>query len=160
MNRLLIMLFLGLFAVCSSAQVFPERPTVRIENALTTWTIPDAREDGTPLAPEEIKGFEIYLFDTARTLGTERVINIPNGAQTSHEITDLAPGDYTAAIAAYDTTDLYSKPSDPVFFSITRTTGPASPALQIQTSAFLLSGAVEWCIDSEDCSLEINIAIR
>jgi len=94
--KILIAVVIALFATSALAETL-------------TWTAPDTREDGKPLAPEEI---ESYLLNCG---GPE--ITIPAlTADGSYEIirSDVLPGygEHECTLSAVDTDGLTSKPSN------------------------------------------------
>jgi hypothetical protein len=74
--------------------------------ALVTWQLPTQRENGNPLQPHEIGGFEVRY----RKAGESDFIYIvyEGLAATSHTFENLV-GVYEFQIAAYDTNGLYSQ---------------------------------------------------
>jgi len=78
-----------------------------------SWTIPATRTNGAVLPPSELAKFELYLTSGSTTLP---VVTVPMpGVATS---LTLAPGNYSAAISAFDTAGLKSPLSTVVTFDI------------------------------------------
>lgn len=71
-----------------------------------SWTPPTERENGDPMPPEEIGGYELRVVAPDGSTDTI-VINDP--AATGYDLSGLQHGDYTFMIAVYDTNGLYSE---------------------------------------------------
>lgn len=70
------------------------------------WTIPNQRENDSPLYTTEIGGYEIrYKLKSASTFTS---ITIADGFTSAYTIPNLS-GDYDFQIAAYDINQLYSQ---------------------------------------------------
>jgi len=80
-----------------------------------SWSIPTAREDGTPLLVSELASYTLYVLDSE---GPVQVVVVNDGAVTSYVFTDLQPGTYMFEVAATDTTGAEGAPSDSVTYRV------------------------------------------
>lgn len=85
-------------------------PVVNERIVQFSWLIPDAREDGTALAPAEIYGYKLYWHETSFP---DDVSVIEVGPVLIYETVFLT-GSYSVTIATVDTGGLESQPSDPI----------------------------------------------
>lgn len=83
-----------------------------------SWIAPLTRENGTPLPPSEISGYEIYYFRDGSPTEEDGIIiiNDPNTLKT--QTPPLVVGTYYFAIATIDSQGVYSEMSDHVEISI------------------------------------------
>lgn len=84
----------------------------------TSWSIPTAREDGSPLTPSEIQGYEIYFYKNGTPQNQGTVISIGDPAATSYTTGTLTAGTYYFAISAIDTNGVYSQMSNYVSVTV------------------------------------------
>jgi hypothetical protein len=75
-----------------------------------SWSIPTTRENGDPLGPRELQGYEIFY--TAEVDGTTASVYIDDPYTTSHTLDGLNPDTYHFAITAHDINGLQSALSD------------------------------------------------
>lgn len=85
--------------------------------ALLSWSTPTTRENGTPLAPGEIGGFEIYVL--SESTGESAVIVIDDPLAVTHTVDGLTPDTYYFSISAFDSAGHYSQLSDVVSKTVT-----------------------------------------
>ncbi len=71
------------------------------DGATLTWTVPTSRADGSPLAPSEIAGYEIYMI--AESTGARSVIPVSDSAATRHTMSGLSADTYHFSMVALDT---------------------------------------------------------
>ena len=81
------------------------------------WTPPTEREDGSPLAPSEIYGYEVF-YDTVSPPDSGQVQNVNDGTAKTHLITDLPPATWYAGVKTVDTEQQVSDLSNIVSFTI------------------------------------------
>lgn len=65
------------------------------------WTAPSAREDGSPLSPSEIAGFNIYYGTEAGDYQDQIIIDDPSAENA--QVEELPPGTYYLVVTAVDT---------------------------------------------------------
>jgi len=92
-----------------------------------SWDIPNERENGFPLTPEELAGYEIYIQDERETVPPELFL-VDGGSRTSWDIKWVLPitADseeggtvrVKAWIKAVDTEGLTSMPSEVVYLDV------------------------------------------
>lgn len=86
---------------------------VQVAKALTIqWERPILRDNGDPLYPEELQGYEIKLVE--QVSGDTTTIDVPDGYATSFTTEPLQPGVYVITLRAYDEGGAYSTESEPV----------------------------------------------
>ena len=85
--------------------------------ARLSWSTPVTRENGTPLAPGEIGGFEIYML--SESTGESVVFVVKDPMAVSHTVADLAPDTYYFSISAFDVRGQFSQLSEVVTKTIT-----------------------------------------
>jgi hypothetical protein len=90
-------------------------PQVQRDVAIS-WTAPQAREDGTPIARNEISAYRVY-YGSPEASGFDSSVEVP-GSATDAVIQDLSVGDYKFAVTAVDIQGLESQMSDPYTLSI------------------------------------------
>lgn len=83
-----------------------------------SWTAPTTRQNGDPLLPSDLAGYEIYYFLEGSSQEQDQIVVINDALATEATITDLATGTYFFAIATVDSDGLASDPSDYVEASI------------------------------------------
>lgn len=83
----------------------PETPLVKVT---VMWTPPSTRENGDPLALDEIALYYLNINESSYTVA---------GSQSSYSM-ELPTGDYVATMIAEDTTGLRSAPSSPYPFRL------------------------------------------
>lgn len=69
-------------------------------SANLNWSAPSTREDGTPLALSELKGYEIYY--TSEDLNVSQTVSVSGASTASHKVSNLKAGTYYFAISAID----------------------------------------------------------
>ena len=85
-----------------TVSVAPEPTTLTTTGgAVLSWTVPTTREDGSPLAPTDLAGYEIYVL--AEATGESNVISVTDPLATQYDVAGLAPGVYYFSMAALDT---------------------------------------------------------
>ncbi len=80
--------------------------------ARLSWSIPVTRENGTPLAPGELGGFEIYML--CESTGESEVFVVDDPLAMSHTFAGLAPDTYYFSISAFDVRGKFSPLSEVV----------------------------------------------
>lgn len=120
MKSLFVGLLLGLFAVCSLAQL--PAPPVSIT---LSWEAPIARADGTPLQVEELAG---YVLDNS--CASEPVI-ITGGDQLSHTLPIIIPFDCVFSVVAVDKNGVFSTPTEKIRVNFNAPNPPIFNAVQI-----------------------------
>lgn len=74
-----------------------------------TWQAPATREDGSSLAPNEIRGYRLYY--KLVTESTYKAITLSDPSTTSLTLSGFSPGRYDFYVTAVDTNGLESPPS-------------------------------------------------
>jgi len=98
-----------------------------------SWTAPDTREDGTPLAPSEIAEYRVYYTIDGQTPGDNYPVVVSGTAQSETVTLELMPRaePYVVgfAITTVDTDGVESVRSDVVSktFNIDRIVKPSAP---------------------------------
>jgi hypothetical protein len=87
-------------------------------SALLSWSVPTTREDGSPLSPSELAGYEIYVL--AESTGETNVITIADPLATSYKVGGLAAGTYYFSMVAKDTSGALS----PLSTAVSKTVAP------------------------------------
>ncbi len=89
---------------------------VQLGSLSLSWSAPDMRSDGTPLAVEEINGYRIHYgeYDGEYT----ESVTIANGKTESVTLTDIPVGNYYVAMTAYDVDGRESSHSASVFKAV------------------------------------------
>lgn len=73
---------------------------INVNGTVVTWARPEAREDGTQLSVEDIKGYRIYYgAEQGRYQGQ---IDIDNGAVEERKLNGIPSGVYFLVITAID----------------------------------------------------------
>lgn len=80
------------------------------------WTVPNTRENGTPLSPGEIKNYYLQIIN--KKTDNEEIILIEDTKTSSYSFESFTNGDYEVRISTVDTNGLYSDFSNPVNISI------------------------------------------
>jgi len=80
--------------------------------AVLSWSIPTTRENGTPLLPSDIGGYEIYML--SESTGESAVIVLRDPLSVSYTVEALPPDTYHFSIAAFDNKGKFSQLSDVV----------------------------------------------
>jgi hypothetical protein len=81
-------------------------------SAVLSWSIPTTRENGTPLLPGDIGGYEIYML--SESTGESVVIVLRDPFAVRHTVDALPPDTYHFSIAAFDNKGQFSQLSDVV----------------------------------------------
>jgi hypothetical protein len=84
--------------------------TTTANTTTLSWSIPTTRENGEPLGPQDLAGYEIYY--TSEVSGVSAIIAINDPYVTTHAIEGLDSDTYHFAISAYDTKGLQSALSE------------------------------------------------
>jgi hypothetical protein len=100
-----------------SAPSTPPPPQVVSRTITLAWTPPSTRQDGTPLALSELRGYEIYYYREGTTSG-DTVLPINGGSTQSTQLTLSTAGTYRFAIVAIDTSNRVSSLSNYVSVSV------------------------------------------
>ena len=87
-----------------------EAAAASARQAVISWDVPTARENGEPMSPSELGGYEIYV--TAGEPGDDRVIVVSNPLETTATVENLSQSEYHFAVAAFDVDGLKSQLSD------------------------------------------------
>jgi len=74
--------------------------------ATLSWTTPDTRADGAPLAVGELGGYEIYML--AESTGETRVFTVADPMTTSYTVDGLTPDTYHFSMSAFDIDGVFS----------------------------------------------------
>lgn len=82
--------------------------TASTGSASLSWTAPTSNTNGTPIT--DLAGYHIYYGTTAGSLDT--FIDVPGGATTEYEISNLASGTYYFTVTAYNSLGLESAASN------------------------------------------------
>lgn len=77
-----------------------------------SWQVPTTRENGEPLSPSELAGYEIYV--TREETGAGEIFSIGDPLASSFSMQGLAAGTYDFAISAVDVSGLKSRLSNVV----------------------------------------------
>lgn len=94
----------------------PEPEPVPETLSLTlSWTIPTAREDGTPLTLAELSGYELVY--TSESGVVEQVVQISGASQNQYQVVLDLQDTYHFAVAAIDQNGLRSTLSSPVSYT-------------------------------------------
>jgi hypothetical protein len=105
---------------------------ITMATASLTWTVPTLRTDGTPLAPTEVAGADVY--DTASTTPTVPIGSV-TGALGGFVTGLLAVGPHVFTVVTRDTTGHASAPSNAVSVTVPPTL--ANPAAVSDLAAVL-----------------------
>lgn len=76
-------------------------------SASLNWRAPSTREDGSPLALSDLKGYEIYYTSDDLTQGV--TVSVAGGSNTTYALKSLKAGTYHFAISAIDAAGLKSE---------------------------------------------------
>jgi hypothetical protein len=125
-------------------------PDVSAQEAATViyeWNKPTERENGEPLAAEEIGGYEIRVTPAT---GEPIHILVQDPSALSFELSDHPGGDYTASIAVYDINGLYSN-----FVEITGRVNaiPPLPPTEFRARQIPFASALEKCLVERLCQV-------
>lgn len=72
-------------------------------NVKLSWTIPTTRQNGTPLALSELKGYEVYYAtDSSTSTANDTVVKVTGGSINTSTISALPAGTYYFSISAID----------------------------------------------------------
>lgn len=82
-----------------------------------SWQAPATRENGDPLLPTEIAGFEIYFYEESCNSSCESILTVDKDI-FSKALTLAEPGTWHFAIAVIDTQGLKSDLSNPVSVAV------------------------------------------
>jgi hypothetical protein len=96
----------------------PSIPSVpeELRSATIMWSAPIEKENGEPLTPDELSGFQIYYGSLHNPY--ENVISIDSPYITSFTINELPVGEYSFSIVAVDATGRTSSFSNSIVKSI------------------------------------------
>jgi len=126
-KTLLLLSLLGSLSLPAYSLELPSRLMLSIGNTVqVSWTAPVARENGDPLLPSELGGYELLYACNGEPGIT---LNIPVDKVT--HTTPVLQGTCEFSIAAYDTNGLYSEWSDVLTAEIEATTGPVGLTLEV-----------------------------
>ena len=70
--------------------------------AQLSWSIPTTRANGTPLTPNELAGYEIYVL--SESSGESMVLTVHDPLVSSYTVSGMSPGIYHFSMSAQDTT--------------------------------------------------------
>jgi hypothetical protein len=88
-------------------------PTPPAKTSVTlSWVAPTTRQNGAPLLPSELAGYEIYYFQEDSAVEDGQILIINDANATEATIDELTPGTYFFAIATIDSDGLESDISD------------------------------------------------
>jgi hypothetical protein len=89
----------------------------QVARSLTiSWVAPTERSDGEPLYPENLRGYEIRVVNSAT--GNTRVIDLADGLATTYTTEPMLPGTYELSLRAYDNQNIYSDRTAPITATI------------------------------------------
>lgn len=97
-------------------------------SAVLRWAVPTERENGEPLAVEDIGGYEIR-YRSGDADESNSVI-VPDGSATSFTLNELTDAAYTIEVAAYDTDGLFSEFVQINYRLPSKPLGPSDVAVQ------------------------------
>ena len=69
--------------------------------AKLSWSIPTTRANGSPLAPGELAGYEIYVL--RESSGESTVLKVNNPLDSTYTVSGMAPDVYHFSMSAQDT---------------------------------------------------------
>ena len=79
----------------------PVPPPVTTGQAKLSWSIPTTRANGSPLAPGELAGYEIYVL--SESSGESSVLNVNDPLVSTYTVNGMTPGVYHFSMSAKDT---------------------------------------------------------
>ena len=97
-------------------------------SAVLRWSVPTERENGEPLAVDDIGGYEIrYRAGDAEEFSS---VIVPDGSATSFTLNDLTGANYAIEVAAFDTDGLFSDFVPINYRAPSKPLGPSGVAVQ------------------------------
>lgn len=135
--------------VCVSVHT---QETPQNDQAWVGWQTPTQRENGDPLAVEEIGGYELRYL--------EQTLLLPYPEATGYNVTELLggeplSGDYTVEISVYDTNGLYS-----TFVPVSVSVASAPPGPLLDARQLPTPDLVEKCLAVPTCRVGVISAMR
>lgn len=108
----------GVVLTPSDPEPIPSTPSdpSELRSATILWSPPLEKENGEPLTPDELSGFQIYYGSVDNPY--ENVVSIDSPYTTSYIISGLPVGEYSFSIVAVDATGRTSTFSNTVVKSI------------------------------------------
>lgn len=118
-------------------------------SVVVTWSIPDTKENGDPLRPDEIAGYEIeYKLKTA-TLYASNLDMTPT--LTTMTIDNLAAGEYDFRVRVFD---VYGDPSEWVNVDVDVKGSPPSGVKSLSAERLSkMPAAIKRCYEDVNCTV-------